>query len=102
MEPVLTQLPTGRDTVASIGLLLSPALPFSSNNTIRVFRHAISLDEHRSKYNVVLWEPNDKPLRKDSTRTESDVEGVIEMWFAGVHSGTFDFTSRTWRNESPN
>jgi len=79
--------------VASIGLLWSRTLPFTSSDTIRVFRHAISLDEHRSKYNVVLWQPNDESLCPDPTRTESEIEGVLEMWFAGDHSGTFDFTS---------
>ena len=77
---------------------MSPGLPFALNNTIRVFRHAVSLDEHRSKYNVVLWQPNDESL----TRTDSDVEGVIEMWFAGVHTGTFNPTSLTWTSASSN
>ena len=78
--------------MASIGLLSSPTLPFTSSETIKFFRHAISLDEHRSKYNVELWQPIRESLCPDSTRTENDIEGVIEMWFAGVHSGTFDFT----------
>lgn len=35
-----------RDTVASVGVLVSPALPFTnSNSTIKTFRHALSLDE---------------------------------------------------------
>jgi hypothetical protein len=36
----------GRDTVASVGLMISPSLPFvDENTTIRVFRQALSLDE---------------------------------------------------------
>jgi hypothetical protein len=68
---------------------MSKTLPFTSSNTIKVFRHAISLDERRTKYNVVLWQPVEESLCPDPTKTGSD---VIEMWFAGVHSGTFDFT----------
>ena len=77
---------------------MSPELPFTSNNTIKVFRHAVSFDEHRSKYNVVLWQSEDEALSQDPVRTESAVDGVIEVWFAGVHSGTFDSTSLTSRS----
>ena len=35
-----------RDTVASVGLLMSKTLPFTTTNTtIKTFRHALSLDE---------------------------------------------------------
>jgi len=78
--------------VASIGLLSSPTLPFTSSETIKFFRHAISLDERRSRFNVELWQPTREALCPDPTRTDNDIEGVIEMWFAGVHSGPFDFT----------
>ncbi|KAF8799361.1 hypothetical protein BYT27DRAFT_7120961 [Phlegmacium glaucopus] len=39
------------DTVSSVGVLSSRTLPFTnSNSAIRVFRHALSLDEHRTKF----------------------------------------------------
>ncbi|KAG5645997.1 hypothetical protein DXG03_004599 [Asterophora parasitica] len=39
------------DTVASVGVLRSRTLPFtSSNKAIKTFRHALSLDEHRAKF----------------------------------------------------
>jgi len=39
------------DTVCSVGVLWSPALPFINSNTdIKTFRHALSLDEHRTKF----------------------------------------------------
>ena len=39
-----------RDTVCSVGLV-PRTLPFTASNTsIRFFRHAISLDEHRAKF----------------------------------------------------
>lgn len=35
-----------RDTVASVGVLWSPSLPSTnSNSAIKIFRHALSLDE---------------------------------------------------------
>ncbi|KAI0032570.1 hypothetical protein K488DRAFT_49576 [Vararia minispora EC-137] len=39
------------DTVSSVGVIVGPTLPFvQTNNTIRTFRHALSLDEHRAKF----------------------------------------------------
>ena len=39
-----------RDTVCSVGIV-PRTLPFTASNTsIRYFRHAISLDEHRAKF----------------------------------------------------
>ncbi|KIK60799.1 hypothetical protein GYMLUDRAFT_243967 [Collybiopsis luxurians FD-317 M1] len=44
-----------RDTVASIGFI-NRRLPLnSSNNTVRYFRHALSLDEHRARFVPSLW-----------------------------------------------
>lgn len=45
-----------RDTVASVGLF-PKTLPFTKSNTaIKVFRHALSLDEHRSKFVPSVWQ----------------------------------------------
>jgi uncharacterized protein (DUF2235 family) len=45
-----------RDTVGSVGLLPGRRLPFTkSDNHIRFFRHAISLDERRARFKVNLW-----------------------------------------------
>ncbi|KAJ3524701.1 hypothetical protein NM688_g8517 [Phlebia brevispora] len=45
------------DTVASVGVLTSKTLPFTtSNTTIKVFRHALSLDEHRAKFRPNLYQ----------------------------------------------
>ncbi|KAF8895648.1 hypothetical protein BD779DRAFT_1609141 [Infundibulicybe gibba] len=39
------------DTVASVGVLMGKTLPFTnSNKSIKTFRHALSLDEHRAKF----------------------------------------------------
>ncbi|KAG9315877.1 hypothetical protein JVU11DRAFT_3526 [Chiua virens] len=50
------------DTVQSTGVLVSRSLPFTESNTaIRVFRHALSLDEHRSRFrpNLYHWPVQD-------------------------------------------
>jgi hypothetical protein len=39
------------DTVASVGVIMGRTLPFTnSNSSIKTFRHALSLDEHRAKF----------------------------------------------------
>ncbi|KAF8224463.1 hypothetical protein L208DRAFT_1311097 [Tricholoma matsutake] len=43
------------DTVDSVGII-PKRLPFTTSNTIvRTFRHAVSLDERRAKFQVNLW-----------------------------------------------
>ena len=43
---VCSHLLSDRDTVASVGFLVSRSLPFVTvNTTIKVFRHALALDE---------------------------------------------------------
>jgi len=45
-----------RDTVASVGMLNARRMPFTASNTIiRTFRHAISLDERRARFQVKTW-----------------------------------------------
>ncbi|KAF9644334.1 hypothetical protein BDM02DRAFT_3213730 [Thelephora ganbajun] len=44
------------DTVASVGLIYSRNLPFTTANSgVRVFRHALSLDEHRARFQPNLF-----------------------------------------------
>ncbi|KAI0953205.1 hypothetical protein AcW1_007484 [Taiwanofungus camphoratus] len=44
------------ETVASVGVIFSRTLPFiTSNTTIKTFRHALSLDEHRAKFRPNLY-----------------------------------------------
>ena len=78
------------DTVRSVGLL-DVDLPFStSNNSIRVFRHAISLDEHRAMFKANHWNPpspDDLELGSQYNKPETDVK---EVWFSGVHVSRFD------------
>jgi len=44
------------DTVASVGILNGRTLPFTtSNDAIKTFRHALSLDERRVKFRPNMW-----------------------------------------------
>ncbi|KDQ20917.1 hypothetical protein BOTBODRAFT_26928 [Botryobasidium botryosum FD-172 SS1] len=55
------------DTVASVGVLWARHLPFtSSNNFVRTFRHAMSLDEHRARFQLNKWH-NDDPSKANSS-----------------------------------
>jgi len=57
------------DTVASVGLLYGRNLPFTANNeAIRVFRHALSLDERRARFQPNMFHresPDDESAKKD-------------------------------------
>ncbi|ESK88013.1 hypothetical protein Moror_10818 [Moniliophthora roreri MCA 2997] len=66
------------DTVASVGLIMTRTLPFTnSNKGIRVFRHALSLDERRAKFKANLFHrpPPGGDLSKASTEAEDFIAG---------------------------
>ncbi|KIO32976.1 hypothetical protein M407DRAFT_210389 [Tulasnella calospora MUT 4182] len=94
------------DTVSAVGVLWPRHLPFSSaNTTIKTFRHALSLDERRARFQPNLWhrEADDEAAARrdpehaslgrhfhpvavlvDEVRElKTDVQ---EVWFAGCHS----------------
>ena len=64
------------DTVSSVGWLWDPKqFQFTRNNPIvKIFRHAVSLDERRAKFRQNLWTA-EPPVGQD----------VLEVWFPGVH-----------------
>ncbi|KAF8595477.1 hypothetical protein BDV93DRAFT_528641 [Ceratobasidium sp. AG-I] len=65
------------DTVASVGALIPKFLPWIDHNpSIRVFRHAVSLDEHRASFVPSLW---------NHSLTELQSQDVREVWFKGQH-----------------
>ncbi|KAJ2917307.1 hypothetical protein MD484_g3094, partial [Candolleomyces efflorescens] len=76
------------DTVGSIGFR-SEELPFATSTTfVKTYRHAISLDERRAKFQANQWnEPSladqKRGLPEDETRPRTNIE---EVWFAGCHS----------------
>ncbi|KAF9076954.1 hypothetical protein BDP27DRAFT_1442309 [Rhodocollybia butyracea] len=103
------------DTVSSIGII-SRTLPFTtSNNQIKTFRHALSLDEHRAKFrpafagHLVIESSPEHPQEDDNPSTHNhkyiylpkhhprnaheqqywkdpkENTNVEEVWFAGCH-----------------
>ncbi|KAF9460646.1 hypothetical protein BDZ94DRAFT_1375663, partial [Collybia nuda] len=105
------------DSVGSIGVGM-PGLPFSNaNTTIKTFRHALSLDERRVRFQSNAWvcyenkdsnEETGRPRPTGITEQELDwstefsgnkpVTDVEEVWFSGCHSdvggGSVPHTSR--------
>ncbi|KAH9030287.1 hypothetical protein EDB84DRAFT_1494683 [Lactarius hengduanensis] len=92
------------DTVASVGFIMGKTLPFADvNTTIRVFRQALSLDEHRAKFLPNLYHHSipkqpetgdlggdDKPTPAQDTvpgrKDELYDTDLKEVWFAGCHN----------------
>ncbi|CAE6533239.1 unnamed protein product [Rhizoctonia solani] len=65
------------DTVGSLGALLPQTLPYINYNpSIKIFRHALALDEHRANFVPSLW---------DHARTVPG-QNVREVWFRGQHT----------------
>lgn len=99
------------DTVSSVGFLRGKELPFTKNNTsVKVFRHALSLDERRAKFPQSSWHwasTDDARLGVqkgemlkaeegldcmdddtfDVTSEQKKETDVREVWFPGCHSG---------------
>jgi len=95
------------DTVSSVGML-GKKLPFAATNYgIRIFRHAMALDEHRARFKVAHWTRTQeedcdcdtsstpswmkkgKKIRKVHGHVWKEIEDVEtdvkEVWFAGCH-----------------
>jgi uncharacterized protein (DUF2235 family) len=103
-----------RDTVSSVGIV-PRTLPFTASSTsMRYFRHAISLDERRAKFkanyyhlqradNQMGTKPGEMPrsnlsrhhnkYHEDKVLSDEEYDDgptatdVLEVWFAGCHSG---------------
>jgi len=72
-------IPQSRDTVESV-LFAYRSLPKTmSNDDIKIFRHALSVDEHRVLYKPILY----------SAPMNSEPDRVREQWFVGSHSGSY-------------
>ncbi|KIK99629.1 hypothetical protein PAXRUDRAFT_822546 [Paxillus rubicundulus Ve08.2h10] len=62
------------DTVQSTGVLVNRILPFTDSNTsIRVFRQALALDEHRSRFRPNLYHWPTPNIDSDSEETPLSV-----------------------------
>lgn len=68
------------DTVSSVGWIDNPLkLPYTADNpSIRIGRHAVSIDERRAFFRTNLWRPARPP--KPSGPTD-----LQQVWFPGVH-----------------
>ncbi|KZT51456.1 hypothetical protein CALCODRAFT_521363 [Calocera cornea HHB12733] len=80
------------DTVESVGVISDVSFPFTaSGNHIRVFRHAISLDERRVKFKANHYHASLKLARLAQDAFEDDADCGLEetdsqeVWFAGGH-----------------
>jgi uncharacterized protein (DUF2235 family) len=83
------------DTVASVIVpradRLLPTLqtlPYTAKNpSVKVFRHAMSIDERRRMFRLNRWnEPQAfvaNPFDKDASKADQNIK---QVWFAGVHS----------------
>jgi uncharacterized protein (DUF2235 family)/membrane protease YdiL (CAAX protease family) len=62
-------------------------LPYTrSNPSVRSFRHAVSMDEHRRLFRLNHWK-DPQPFQPDPARKDETVpQDIRQVWFAGVHS----------------
>jgi hypothetical protein len=69
------------DTVASVGVVAGRTLPFTnSNSSIKTFRHALSLDEHRVKFlpnNYHRASPSEAAAKHDPEHASSPVDPAL-------------------------
>ena len=78
------------DTVSSVGWINTPLQLFSvaQNRTVRIGRHAISIDERRCFYRDNLWEQStDEDLANLASEDDPHpIQDLLPVWFPGVHS----------------
>ena len=84
------------DTVGSVVIprpdrLYLPSLlhlPYTKTNpSVRVFRHAMAIDERRAMFRLTDW-TDPQPFKTNPFVKDEDAEpqDIKQMWFAGVHS----------------
>ena len=73
----------------SVGLIRPIRLRFTANNDIvRVFRHALALDEHRVRFKPNLWgKPKPKGALGTTPRVVTDVKEVCASFVERVDIG---------------
>jgi len=94
-----------QDTVSSVGIIVPRHLPFTGSNVIiKNFRHALAIDERRSKFSANVWHRSLKedsfakrdpehasqaPIDIGTMKAYADYKetNVEEVWFPGCHSG---------------
>lgn len=62
-------------------------LPYTARNpSVRVFRHAIAMDERRRMFRLNHWRPRTEPPGDPEEIELERRQDVRQVWFAGVHS----------------
>jgi len=62
-------------------------LPYTEQNpSVRIFRHAMAIDEKRRMFRVARWNSGQKFVENPFSDNEPPDQDALEMWFAGVHS----------------
>ncbi|SBV32287.1 conserved protein of unknown function [uncultured Sphingopyxis sp.] len=83
------------DTVASVLVPRSDrmwipsleTLPFTATNpSVRIFRHALALDERRRMFRVARWAQPQLHVPNRFRPRETLAQDIEQRWFAGVHS----------------
>lgn len=85
-HPITDLLIRRRDTVNSVGAVRAKSLPYTASNaSVRTFRHAVALDEHRARFRSNMWK---SPSTDPTKQPRPVVTDVDQVWFAGGHCGT--------------
>jgi uncharacterized protein (DUF2235 family) len=78
------------DTVSSVGWIRKPLRLFNiaQNPTIRIGRHAVSIDERRCFFRDNLWEraTHEQLQTAKSEADPNPTQDILQVWFPGVHS----------------
>ena len=62
-------------------------LPYTRNNpSVRIFRHALALDERRRMFRVAGWAQPQRFVANRFRPDETAEQNIEQRWFAGVHS----------------
>ncbi|KIJ94743.1 hypothetical protein K443DRAFT_683528 [Laccaria amethystina LaAM-08-1] len=80
------------DTVASVGVVAGRTLPFSNaNRGVKIFRHALSLDEHRAKFQPNLYHrpgPTEASEQSENQHPKTGPEATGDLTSAAPVSST--------------
>src|SRR3546814_16468278 len=62
-------------------------LPYTRNNpSVRIFRHAMALDERRRMFRLAEWEQPQPFVPVRFRPKEWEPQDIEQRWFSGVHS----------------
>ncbi|KAG8894561.1 hypothetical protein FRB99_001138 [Tulasnella sp. 403] len=76
------------DTVSSVGLWPRSLPNTNQNKSVKIVRHALSLDENRAKFKAEPWsKPTKAQAEADGTavHVSEDETDIKEVWFSGYH-----------------